>query len=236
MPLQVRRVSNSPSMLALVNKGRKHMARKKKAKKSRSYKSKKRSGGHKKAASHRSHRPAAHKRANPKRHHKRKVYASHKKRRHHTKRRNPGLFGSSAGVFAEAVNFSIAGFAIQVGNGYVQPLVSRFVPGQFAAPVSKAVTGFGLGWVADKFTITRRFSRALRILGVALAVTDLVAPYVRGFIGGGKAAGPQGRFGPRGIGVWVPPPGQAQWLNAAPPGAQQAGPQGVGNWQQAYRR
>jgi hypothetical protein len=179
------------------------------------------SGGKKKHYAKKSHAHRAYK-SNPKKHHKkRKTYTSHKKR-HHTKRRsNP--FGLSGGILGEAISYSVAGFAITIGNGYVQPVVSRFVPGQFAAPVSKAVTGFGLGWIAGKFSFTSRFKRPLQILGVALAVTDLVKPFISGFLGGAQATGMHGR-GMRGIAPWG---GVPQFASQPQKVVSSGGPQGI---------
>ncbi len=243
MPLQARRVQNSPSLLQLVNKGRKRSMPAKKRGKRKSTKSRggtKRKSYAKKAPSSRSYKrnPAPKRKSNK----KRRSYASSKKRRSSPKRRNPG-FGLQSGVSAEIVNFTGASLILSTVGPIVQPLLNPItrMAGQYQPAVNAAATGLVLGWAADKFGPTRRFSKALQILGISTAVISLVAPLVSKFIGGGRGAGPQGAWPSNGRAGWARGPNGWAVVTGTPPqilSPAQAAAQGPNGWttmRQGYR-
>ena len=110
------------------------------------------------------------------------------------RRRNP----VGGGVVGEAINLSLSGFAVTLAAPVVNRLVGGFLPlGQFQQPVIFAATGFGLAWVAGLTTYTRRFQRALAVMGVALGATAILTPWVRKFFGNVAINGSAGMSGYR---------------------------------------
>lgn len=247
MALVMRRVQNpGPSILSVVNpKGRKNnMARKRKrsrkASTTRRSPTKRRKSYAKRASTSRSYKrnPAPKRKANR----KRRSYASSRKRsRKVGRRRNPG-FGLQSGVSAEILNFTGASLILSTVGPIVQPLlnpITRFA-GQYAPAANAAATGLLLGWAADKFGPTRRFSKALQILGISTAVISLVAPIVSRFLGGARSAGPQGTWPGNGRAGWAKGPNGWAVVTGTPPQilspAQVAnGPQGWATMRQGYR-
>lgn len=217
-----RRVANpAPAVLALVNpKGHKTMAAKKRhtgrkrnaakstttAKRKTTTRAKKRH-----SSTFNAQRPASTSyRWSPER-----GYHSNPTRKRHTshrRHRNP----SGGGLVEEAINFSVAGFTL----GLVQPIVrgaaARFVG---SSPVSSALvtalTGYGLGYAADRVGMTRRLARPLKVLGISMAVTQLATQFIGPMLKGagnpsqglGNTSHFQARRGFNGIGVvtGVPP-------------------------------
>lgn len=158
--------------------------------------------------------------------HRRGHNARHHRRR--TRRRNPSAFG---GAFTEALNLTIAGFGVTLAAPMVNRFVGGFLPlGQFTQPVVFALTGFGVGWLANLTTFTRRFSRAAVVMGIALGATAVLTPWVRKFFAGASFQGGVGmsgwrdRYGMRGIAAVTgtppnilppPPPTPAVAMNQA---------------------
>lgn len=206
MPLVKRRVANpTPAVLAFVNPNRgKSMAARKRTTKRKTTK-------RRATATVRSRASSASFRKNPTR---RKTTT----RRSVTRRRNP------SGFTGQVIDFTVAGVILGIAQPMVQPIIARFIPlGQFTAPVSAGVAGYGLGWLAEKFTATRRFGNPLKVLAVATAAIGVVTPIVRGFMNRPVAA----NSGMNGIGVVtgippriVPPP-------LPPPKQQSNGMQGM---------
>lgn len=182
------KVANPVPLLAIVNpKGGKMATKQKTA-------AKKRKPTTRKTAAVRTRSTAASfRKSNPTK--KRKTTKAHSyssKRR--VARRNP-----SGGIGAEILDFTLAGVGLGIAQPFVSPLIARFLPlGQFTQPAAAAISGYGLGWLAEKFAFTRRFGRPLKVLGVSAAAIGIVSPLVRGVIGGGNAAAAQqGMNGPR---------------------------------------
>jgi hypothetical protein len=201
-----RRVQNpGPSVLALVNpRRRKKMAATKRRRKSTRGRRRTASVTARKNLSlFKPKRRRSRRRANPVARGRRRYSAGRR-------RRNP-VFGG--GVFGEAVNFAIAGFAIGAAQPIIQPVLSRFLPlGTLSVPVGSAVTGFALGWLSGMTRFTAGFKRPLQVMGIAVGVTALAGPLVRQFLGSGSA-GMNGRRGMNGIAAVhgippqiVPPP------------------------------
>lgn len=123
-----------------------------------------------------------------------------KTKKQYTHRRNP-----SSTLATEIFDFSIAGVGLGIAQPFVAPMIARFLPlGQFTQPAAAAISGYGLGWLAEKFALTRRYGRPLKVLGVSAAVIGLVNPIVRGFIGGGGTAQAPAQQGMQG-GGWNRP-------------------------------
>lgn len=147
------------------------------------------------------------------------------------RRRNPILGG---GVLGEAVNFSIAGFAIGAAQPIVAPLIARFLPlGNFTVPVSSAATGYLLGWLAGKGpAFTRSLARPLQVMGIAVGVTALAGPLVRQWLGKGSAVG----NGMSGIAAVHGIPPTVVALPPPPPSRVNGGMAGLGMRPGAYAR
>jgi hypothetical protein len=156
----------------------------------------------------------------------RSTRSTRRRRYGRSRRRNP-LFGG--GVFGEAVNFAIAGFAIGAAQPIIQPFISRFIPGAWSVPVGSAATGFALGWLSGMTRFTAGFKRPLQVMGIAVGVTALAGPIVRQWLGAGSSVGGgmSGR-GMRGIAAVpsVVPPG----VPVLPPAPAQNGMQGVASY------
>lgn len=180
------KVANPVPLLAIVNpKGGKMATKRKTA-------AKKRKPTTRKTAAVRTRSTAASfRKSNPVRRKSRKRTTSSKR---HVARRNP-----TGGIGAEILDFTLAGVGLGIAQPFVSPLIARFLPlGQFTQPAAAAISGYGLGWLAEKFAFTRRFGRPLKVLGVSAAAIGIVSPLVRGVIGGGNAAAAQqGMNGPR---------------------------------------
>jgi len=181
------RVANPVPLLAIVNPKGGKMATRKRA----TTAAKRRKPTTRKTAAVRSHSTASFRKSNPTRRRKRTTTVTKSKRR--VTRRNP-----SGGLGAEILDFTLAGVGLGIAQPFISPLIARFLPlGQFTQPAASALSGYGLGWLAGKFAITRRFSRPLQVLGISAAAIGVVSPLVRGVIGGGAAAPAQGMQGPR---------------------------------------
>ena len=112
-------------------------------------------------------------------------------------RRNP-----TSSLGGEILEFTLAGVGLGIAQPFVSPLIARFLPlGQFTQPAAAAISGYGLGWLAEQFTMTKRFGRPLKVLGISAAAIGVVSPMVRGLIGGGAAA-QQGMQGNGGRRIW----------------------------------
>lgn len=130
-----------------------------------------------------------------------RVTASHT-RRHTTRRRNP-LFAHKrrrsvrhrnpfGGAVGQAIPLVGASFVITFAAPIVTRFVGGFLPlGQFTQPVVLAGTGYGLGWIAGKLGFAK-YKGPLEIMGVTLALTALVAPYLHGLM---APAAPQQQAG-----------------------------------------
>lgn len=119
--------------------------------------------------------------SNPTRRRRKSTTVTKSKRR--VMRRNP-----SSSLGGEILDFTLAGVGLGIAQPFISPLISRFLPlGAFTQPAAAAISGYGLGWIAEKFAMTRRFGRPLKVLGISAAAIGVVSPMVRGLIGGGSA-------------------------------------------------
>lgn len=170
------RVANPVPLLAIVNPKGGKMATKK-----RTTAAKKRKTAPRNTAAVRTRSTAASfRKSNPT---KRKRTTVTKSKRRVT-RRNP-----TSSLGGEILEFTLAGVGLGIAQPFVSPLIARFLPlGQFTQPAAAAISGYGLGWLAEKFAMTRRFGRPLKVLGISAAAIGVVSPMVRGLIGGGAAA------------------------------------------------
>ena len=186
MAMYKHRVANPVPLLAIVNpKGGKMATRKRKT-----TAAKRRKPTTRKTAAVRTRSTAASfRKSNPTRRRRRTTTVTKSKRR--VTRRNP-----SGGLGAEIFDFTLAGVGLGIAQPFISPLIARFLPlGQFTQPAASALSGYGLGWLAGKFAMTRRFARPLQVLGISAAAIGVVSPLVRGIIGGGAAAPAQGMQG-----------------------------------------
>jgi hypothetical protein len=95
-----------------------------------------------------------------------------------------------------------------------QPVVGNLVGnfagnllGNFTSPAITALTGYGLGMLAEKTGIARTLAHPLKVLGLSTAVIQIVQPYVSNLLGGATAAapaGPQLHGWPQGYSGWNP--------------------------------
>lgn len=205
MPLVKRRVANpTPAVLAFVNGTRgKSMAAKKRTTRRTATKRRATATVRSRASS------ASFRKSNPTR-------RTSTKRRSVARRRNP------SGFTGEVIDFTVAGVVLGIVQPMIQPVIARFIPlGQFTAPVSAGVAGYGVGWLAEKFAATRRFGRPLKVLAVATAAIGVVTPIVRGFMNR-----PAANNGMNGIGIvtGIPPRVVAPPL---PPAKSQSGVNGL---------
>jgi len=174
------KVANPVPLLAIVNpKGGKMVTRKRKT-------AAKRRPARRATAAVRSRSTTAHlRKSNPTR--RRKVTAAKSKRRVTRRRSNP-----TGGLGNEILDFTLAGVGLGIAQPFVAPMIARFLPlGTFTQPAAAAISGYGLGWLAEKFAMTKRFGRPLKVLGISAAAIGVVSPMVRGLIGGGSAPVPQ---------------------------------------------
>lgn len=180
------RVANPVPLLAIVNPKGGRMATKKKT---TAAKSRKKTTPRKTAAVRSRSTTGTFRKSNPTTKKRKTATVTKSKRR--VARRNPSVTG-------EIFEFTLAGVGLGIAQPFVSPLIARFLPlGQFTQPAAAAISGYGLGWLAEKFALTRRFGRPLKVLGVSAAAIGIVSPLVRGLIGGGAPA--QGMQGPRRI-------------------------------------
>ncbi len=210
MALVKRRVANpTPAVLAFVNGTRgKSMAAKKRTTRRKTTKRRATATVRSRASSASFRKTTRHK-SNPTR-------RTSTKRRSVARRRNP------SGFTGEVIDFTVAGVVLGIVQPMIQPVIARFIPlGQFTAPVSAGVAGYGVGWLAEKFAATRRFGRPLKVLAVATAAIGVVTPIVRGFM-----SRPAANNGMNGIGIvtGIPPRVVAPPL---PPAKSQSGVNGL---------
>jgi len=238
MALVKRRVANPVQpILALVNgprrKRKKNMAATRKRSSTRRSTTR-RANKRRKSTSvaRRTSRHALHARANPvKRRRTRRQNPVHHRRRRHG-RRNP----VGAGVFGEAINLSISGFAVTIAAPMVNRLIGGLIPlGQFQQPLIFAGTGLGLGWLAGFAPFTRKFQRPLVVMGLALGATALFTPWVRRLFSGVGINGGVGMSGYRnrhmsGIAAVTGIPPNVMSLPAPATPAAAGGMKGIGVW------
>lgn len=223
------RVANPVPLLAIVNpKGGKMATRKRKT-----TAAKRRKTTTRKTAAVRSRSTASYRKSNPT-----KKRRTTKARRYTSKRRSVARRNPS--VTSEIFEFTLAGVGLGIAQPFVSPLIARFLPlGQFTQPAAAAISGYGLGWLAEKFAFTRRFGRPLKVLGVSAAAIGVVSPLVRGLIGGGAPA--QGMQGPRRIwrganGIALVPDVPPALVPAPPPPRQNSGMNGMATLPAQFRR
>lgn len=227
-----RRVVNpAPSVLALVNprkKRGKNMATRKR----------------RRSTKRRTVRARAHNPINPTRRKRSTRRKSHSVFAHSRRRRNPinpthrRRVGrrrhrrNPLGGGGEIIDFAGAG----IGLGLAKPFAARFIGGllpfgQYNDAALTALTGFGLSKLFEMFSVTRRFSKAVKVLGYSTAIIQIVQPIVSRAIGtvtnGAGMSGPRRQGGMRGIGVW---PGVPAGVPMIAPAPQQQGMQGIGAW------
>lgn len=184
MAMYKHRVANPVPLLAIVNPKGGKMATKKKT---TAAKSRKKTTTSKTAAVRSRSTAASFRKSNPTK--RRKSTKRSVSRRTTSRKRNPSVGG-------EIFEFTVAGVGLGIAQPFISPLIARLLPlGQFTQPAAAAISGYGLGWLAEKVSFTKRFGRPLKILGVSAAAIGIVSPLVRGLIGG--AAPAQGMNGPR---------------------------------------
>ena len=214
MALVKRRVANpAPAVLTLVNPGRKSMAARKRRATTRRRKA--RVSNHKRRRSSvtvRARRSTAsftrRKRRNP-------IFVKHR-RRGVSRRRNP-----VSGALREALPLVGSGIAI----GFTLPIINRFVGGflpfgQFNAPLVTIGTGYGLGWLASKFSFTSKYRGSLEIAGLVLGITQIVTPLLGRVMAPAAPQGMNGVRGRRGLNGIAAVPTVPPQIQAARPQAQ----------------
>src|SRR5215470_11593673 len=192
MSLVKRRVQNpAPSILALVNPKRR---RNKMAARRR------RRGGRRRTV-----HACARTTANPRRRYTRRrrsnrsIFARrrhnpsvHRHVRHHRRRRRNPTIGGVSG--RDILSFAGAGMVLAIAQPVVGNLVGNFAGNllsNFTSPAITALTGYGLGMLAEKTGIARTLAHPLKVLGLSTAVIQIVQPYVSNLLGGATAATPQ---------------------------------------------